>query len=43
MRTDTGHTDQYPQVGAVLGEVVENASPEDDHNSDGGVQLPPSY
>lgn len=33
LRNDSGHSDQYPGVGAVLGEVVENSQHEnDDHN-----------
>ena len=43
MRQDVGQNDQYPQVGAVLGEVVEGSNHENDDTNDGSVQLQQSY
>jgi len=44
MRNDSGQSDQYPSVGAVLGEVIENSNQEnDDSNDNHSVQLQQSY
>src|ERR1700733_4870610 len=43
MRQDVGQNDQYSQVGAVLGEVVEGSNHENDDTNDGSVQLQQSY
>ncbi|KAF2115992.1 hypothetical protein BDV96DRAFT_599523 [Lophiotrema nucula] len=43
LRNDTGSSDQYPGVGAVLGEVIENASQENDSSNDQSVALTTSY
>jgi hypothetical protein len=43
LRNDTGSSEQYPGVGAVLGEVIENASQENDSSNDQSVALTTSY
>lgn len=44
LRNDSGQSDQYPSVGAVLGEVIENSNQEnDDSNDNHSVQLQQSY
>lgn len=42
MRNDSGQSDQYPGVGAVLGEVIENSN-QDNESDHGSVQLQQSY
>lgn len=42
LRNDSGQSDQYPGVGAVLGEVIENSN-QDNESDHGSVQLQQSY
>jgi hypothetical protein len=43
LRNDSGHSDQYPGVGAVLGEVIENSQQEADNSNDQSVAVTLSY
>jgi hypothetical protein len=43
LRQDVGQGDSYPQVGAVLGEVVEGSNQENEDSNDSSTQLQQSY
>ncbi|KAF2267934.1 hypothetical protein CC78DRAFT_541162 [Lojkania enalia] len=43
LRNDSGQNDQYPSVGAVLGEVIESSGQENENSNDQSVGLTQSY
>ncbi|KAF2178870.1 hypothetical protein K469DRAFT_325885 [Zopfia rhizophila CBS 207.26] len=43
LRNESGQNDQYPGVGAVLGEVIEGSNQENDDTNDQSVQLQQPY
>ncbi|KAF2803733.1 uncharacterized protein BDZ99DRAFT_161421 [Mytilinidion resinicola] len=43
LRQDVGHGDSYPQVGAVLGEILEGSNQENQESNDSSTQLQQSF